>query len=1030
MFLREACRPRQSVFNRDRRDVVLDLTELLEDKVNASDFFNENFITGGMKVLLEKSFERLENRSDQASTFLLTQAMGGGKTHSMIALGLLAQNPDLRKRVVGDEYNIGNRVDKVRVVGFNGRQTDAPLGIWGSIAEQLGKKDVFNEYYSPLAAPGPSAWINLLKGEPTLILLDELPPYFNYAKTREIGAGNLADVTTAALSNLLVAANKEELSNVCVVISDLSASYEEGSEQINRALENFKKETNRSVLPIEPVSSQGDEIYNILRTRLFEELPNKDVIKTVAGEYKDAVKKAKEMDVTNASPDAYAAQLIESYPFHFSIRNLYARFKENPGFQQTRGLIRLMRMIVSNMYDGEEASKNKLIHPYNINMNNEEIFSEVKSINPSLIEAITHDVANSGNSVAETLDREKFEDGTDVQDVSKLILVSSLANIPGADLGLRQSDIVGFLCAPGRDISRVKKQIVDYLPTQAWYLHESKDGKLFYKNQQNLAAKLHGLAKSYNRESSVKELRAYLRSMFDPSLKDLYQNIYVLPAIDEIDIVQDRTSLIVTEPSSDNTQTKLSSLWEKFANDLDYKNRVLFLSGNHATLSRIVDNAAQFKAINTIIADFESEGVSERDSQMIAAKNNLDKIQLAFRSSIQETFTMLVYPSKGGFRTADCRINFTDNYFGGENLLRETLKKVQKFTDEVDTDTFRRKCEARLFSGQTSSQWREVKRKAATNMEWQLHRPDALDQLKTRSIEQGAWLDEGGVINAKPPAPKTELRIESYSKDSESGETTLRITPINGDLVYYEIGDSEPTPASNKVDNLKAFKTNDLILRFICVDAAKKHETGPSQIWKNTLDLKYSVHENNGELMVGFVCSPHADIFYTTDGSDPKDNGVKYEGTFPAPENSRYVLAIAKRDGVESGKQQINLEQWRKKKVELDPSAPCAWTRSHTGLTAKAAYDFMARLEKFNGAAFEVEITVDSNDEQESINYTASPDYGFCGKSFSSKVKKLQGALEDGSQLILDISKIKFEKGQDLLDWVADEKTMLRPGEV
>jgi predicted AAA+ superfamily ATPase len=71
----------------------------LEGKIEGEKFFEENFITSGMKTLFEKTFARLENRGDQASTFLLTQSMGGGKTHNMIALGLLAKNPALREKV-------------------------------------------------------------------------------------------------------------------------------------------------------------------------------------------------------------------------------------------------------------------------------------------------------------------------------------------------------------------------------------------------------------------------------------------------------------------------------------------------------------------------------------------------------------------------------------------------------------------------------------------------------------------------------------------------------------------------------------------------------------------------------------------------------------------------------------------------------------------------------------------------------------------------------------------------------------------
>ena len=71
----------------------------------------------------------------------------------------------------------------------------------------------------------------------------------------------------------------------------------------------------------------------------------------MARAYAQAVRDAKQMDITSASPEKFAQLLKESYPFHFAIRDLYARFRENPGFQQTRGLIRLMRVLVSRLFD-------------------------------------------------------------------------------------------------------------------------------------------------------------------------------------------------------------------------------------------------------------------------------------------------------------------------------------------------------------------------------------------------------------------------------------------------------------------------------------------------------------------------------------------------------------------------------------------------------------------------------------------------------------------------------------------------------
>lgn len=160
MSLADFCIPRKTVFQKDRRDIVLDLKDLLCDKINPYTFFDENYITEGMKFLFEKVFEKFSELKDIASVFMLTQSMGGGKTHNMIALGLLAKFPEIRKKIF-KSLNIPDYEKTIRVVGFNGRESDAPFGIWGSIAEQIGKKELFKDYYSLLKAPGQSAWMNL-----------------------------------------------------------------------------------------------------------------------------------------------------------------------------------------------------------------------------------------------------------------------------------------------------------------------------------------------------------------------------------------------------------------------------------------------------------------------------------------------------------------------------------------------------------------------------------------------------------------------------------------------------------------------------------------------------------------------------------------------------------------------------------------------------------------------------------------------------------------------------------------------------
>ena len=1038
MNLSEACKPRQSVFDGSRRDVVLNIDDLLKDRIDPALFFEENFITSGMQTLVDKVFERFEGKSNQASTFLLSQAMGGGKTHNMIALGLLAKYPAIRTKILGED-GLGTRLGAIRVIGFNGRESDAAFGIWGELADQLGKKEVFRDLYSPLSAPGTTAWINLLKGEPTIIFLDELPPYFANAKAKEIGDTTLAHVTNTALSNLMVAVDRPELANVCVVISDLRATYADGSNELNQALENLANETNRSSLRLEPVNPQGDELYHILRTRLFSSLPAEEVIKEIAQEYAEAVRKAKQMDITNATPESFAAQLVDSYPFHFSIRDLYARFKENPGFQQTRGLIRLMRIIIADMYSlnnngVRRADLVKLVHPYDFNLNNEDIQSEIRAINPSLTEAITHDIAKDGHSIAEELDT-RLGTTEDAQDVAKLILVASLAAVPGATHGLRDTDIVSFLCAPGRDISAVKKNVIDYLPTQAWYLHRSADGRLFFKNIQNLAAKLHSQANSYNEESCLKELRKYLEGLFTPHNRDCYQDIRVLPALDEVELKMDKVSLIITQPATLPLQSKLSEQWQKFFDSADFKNRVLFLTGSHQSMGRLIEQTRQYKAITDILAEFSSERISTSDQQYRDAENSLDKITLSLRSALQETFTTLIYPGKDNLRVTDYRIHFENNQFDGEALIRDTLQQKGKFTTDVSSDTFRKKVEARLFRNQQQSQWNEVLRAAATNTEWNFHEPKALDALKSKMLDMNGWVDDGGIINREPPKPATQVNVQLLSRDANTGEANLRITPINGDKVLYELGKSTPSSASMDVAGTEGgfsrFTTSDMRVSFLCVDSRGIHEEGSVYHWENSLALKHEVIQQGDKWLVELKAVPSgATIRYTTDGSDPKILGASYDSPFEVATTSRFVQAIASKDGIDSRVERIDLNQYREKKVIIDPAKPLTWnTRNQGFLSAKAAFDFIDRLVKFSGAAQGLIIDVFANDDSASLTYSSEGSFVYSGEDIKDVLAKLQSVMK-GSQVSFSIEEVKFQQGQLLIDWLAEVGQHLNPGEI
>ena len=94
-----------------------------------------------------------------------------------------------------------------------------------------------------------------------------------------------------------------------------------------------------------------------------------------------------------------------------------------------------MRIVTSRLWASGEAERKSLISVHDFDLNDQEALSEFRQINPTLENAIAHDIANQGSAVAEVLDQNRG--GADAQDACRLLLVSSLANVPNAVVGLK-----------------------------------------------------------------------------------------------------------------------------------------------------------------------------------------------------------------------------------------------------------------------------------------------------------------------------------------------------------------------------------------------------------------------------------------------------------------------------------------------------------------------------------------------------------------------------------------------------------------
>ncbi len=1022
--LKEMLTPRKSVFLDTTRDDVLNLSDFAEGTIDAEKFFSENFRTQGMNMLFDTAFKRFKGESD-TGVIKLTQAMGGGKTHNMLALALLANDKELRESVLGEK---ASGIGDIRVVTFSGRE-NADYGIWGNIAEQLGKKELFRDYYSPLKAPGEKAWINLLKDDKILILLDELPPYLENAKAITVGNSDLSKVTIAALANLFSALGKSQLANVCLVFSDLKATYESGSELLQSSFKELEAEANRIAIEIAPVQLNSDEVYSILRKRLFEDgsiskqygIDKNDI----AIKYKDAVSITKGLGFTAYTGENVYKGIIDSYPFHPSIKDLYARFKENQNFQQTRGLIKLMRQVVREFYDSGMAENNYLINVFDVNLNNPNLLALFRQIKPSLEDAISHDIAQEGKAIAELLDEERNDGNDYAQQIVKLLLVASLSTASHGILGLTEPEIFGFLSAPKTDIN-ILKAALEELKAQCWYIKTDNMGRLYFQNTKNMVAEMNTLVESYTNDNARKELRNILKTNFEPKLKTCYELLYVLPAVDEIEADEKKIALVIYEPYSGN---ELHPHLLEYYNRISLKNRVMFLSGNRSVMEKLYANSKKLKAIETIVNNMKDEGVPATDQQRKEAEATLDKTLQALFSSIRETFVTLHYPTKNGLEHTDFRLEFKENKFDGELQVINTLRSVMKYDDYSKDDAFletlRKKCEARLFTTKEMP-YSQICERAATETSWQWYHPDQLDTLRNDCLKKDKWREIGGYL-VKGPFPKdpTSVNVTQQSYDEKTQEFVYHIKGVGG-RVYYDIG-SDPTSASTEIDDT-VFRTKEPKVRFICIDPDRERETGDVVEVIGKAPLKYQQRVTPNGIVFEFVTNPNYEIRYTTDGSEPKENGGLYNGEFPVSDSAKYVSVATMFEGKPIEEKQILVDRSGKtpeeKKIDLNKSVIYRLKAKKQLSDTESAYNELEHLEKYDGVFIKgaSAYIYEKSNETNYVEYNANIPY------LAGDLRALIDLIRETSYknreavITFEYKELLFVKGAQFNEWIEQEK--------
>jgi len=1029
--LKLVCEPRASVFDRAQLDTVVDIADLSNPRFDADRFFEENHPTQGMQTLLRQVFERLCGGSPQG-VFRLKQAMGGGKTHNMVAAGLLAKHPHLRRTVLG---KLGITADgrQISLAAFTGREGSTQDFLWLDIARQLHSVDKLRG--AEAEVPTQSAWVSIIGNGPTLILLDELPPYFELLATKQVGLSQTeADRLALALANLMSAILSDRLPNCCLVISDLAGSWASGSAALQRAISNTSNEINRGALDITPVRMDGVELYAILQTRLFRKLPDRETVNRIAAAYGEAYRTAIQQSAMPVALERWAAEVPTTYPFHPGMQDLFARFRENPGFQQTREMLRLSRRVVNWLWDSSCPDNPLLIHPHHLNFNDVETQNVLDRINPALLNARSRDVAKGGNATAEVLaGRPGLEAAADA---AKTVFLSSLAIASNAVLGLSAEEVAAYLCAPGRDVSRYGSALLTALEDDSWYLHRRTDGRWVYRDVKNVVSAIRDRAQTMTRDAQVKEVQGRLREIFKPGLAKergqgegrlAYQELLVFPAVEDIQTAldPDKVLLAITEPDPNGLNPALRKVWE----NVPWRNRLMFLCGT-AQFTNLLQSAAFKKAAEDQLGEFMSQKLADGSPEIVQTKDFLSRATGAFLSALRETFTVLHFPDlQGELRGKSLRLEFPENRFVGEVAILDTLKKEQKYRDDMESDSLREEFVQTVFV-QNPAKWDDLERECARRADWYFHPPGGLRTLKTAAVRKDLWREEGGGYVRRgpfPPEPTEVVVSERVPQDAE-GRVVLSITAKRGDRVHWVEGDGPPTESSPLVENGELI-TDAIRVTFLAVDSTGKVPTGRPNTWQNKLWVKYETPYRDGafRLLLKAVPRRGSTLRYTFDGSDPKLNGQPYEGEVTIPEGTRLVLAVAENAGIFSTVAEIRVPERPTgpdpKDPPLDPGKPAVWYdrfRFTDRRSAFAALDCLKRLQgELGGARLNVQV---EGDAARFLELTCGPAVRMAPPEIEAAVAELEARLQASEQpgLALYAASLIFPSGKALVEAAAE----------
>jgi hypothetical protein len=613
---------------------------------NPAVFFSKTFFTAGLRTVARRVVKGLNGQEDAENRVISLQTgFGGGKTHTLITLYHLAK---WGKNAVhsGDaaslvEYTGAPNFDKANIAVFtnttndpaNGRTTPEGVTIqtiWGELAWQLGGQAAFElvRKNDELRSCPKGVFRKVLENcKPALILIDELADYCVSAAAVKAEGNTLADQTISFMQELTEAVSSVDH---CVAVITLPASPQEvgNTAQAQAILTSLQMRVSRVGADTQPVADE--EIYEVIRRRLFEDIGDQAAVESAISKYMDLYQQHWSELPQYAVKSEYRQKMLKSYPFHPELIDVFrVRWASHHDFQRTRGALRLLAAIVSDLWKRQQSlpGSNLLIHTSDVNCSNlDALTGQLKKLYGNGYDAvITADVAGSSSN-AFKIDGNKKEFGQWylTQGLAATILLNSFG-LDGANKGVGVQELKLNTLRPDGFNHNSVNGALDELESNAYYLYYAQSGSAGKRYWFHTKPNINILINQAKNDIRADEMEAEILKRIQQSTSNLamFGKALVNPS-EDIPEQQKPTLIILSPKYTANAQTvngHTRPLVEKLATQKGnsqriYRNTLLFLVCSEIGIGKLNADARDFLACQKISQEYGSQLEREQKDEI------------------------------------------------------------------------------------------------------------------------------------------------------------------------------------------------------------------------------------------------------------------------------------------------------------------------------------------------------------------------------------------------------------------------------